>query len=113
MDRVDRLQDGTLEIIDYKTGKSKEKLEFKDKRQLILYKIFLEEFLGEKVSLLSYYYLENGLKTSFDASLKEIEKVKTGIMEEIAAIKNRDFTPKPSPMCEFCDFRTICEFRQV
>ncbi|NCN22028.1 UvrD-helicase domain-containing protein, partial [Candidatus Falkowbacteria bacterium] len=37
IDRVDRLADGTLEIIDYKTGKDKTKLEFKEKRQLILY----------------------------------------------------------------------------
>ncbi len=113
MDRVDRLADGSLEIIDYKTGKSKTKLEFKDKRQLILYKIFLEEFLGEKVSQLSYYYLESGEKFSFNATEKDIEKLKTGVMAEIAAIKRRDFTPSPSPMCEFCDFRTICEFRQV
>ncbi|QQG52466.1 MAG: UvrD-helicase domain-containing protein [Candidatus Falkowbacteria bacterium] len=113
MDRVDRLADGSLEIIDYKTGKSKTKLEFKDKRQLILYKIFLEEFLGEKVSQLSYYYLESGEKFSFNATEKEIEKLKSGVLEEIAAIKNRNFAPKPSPMCEFCDFRTICEFRQL
>ena len=113
MDRVDRLADGSLEIIDYKTGKNKTKLEFKDKRQLILYKIFLEEFLGEKVSQLSYYYLESGEKFSFNATEKEIEKLKSGVIEEIAAIKNRNFSPTPSPMCAFCDFRTICEFRQV
>ncbi len=113
MDRVDRLADGSLEIIDYKTGKSKTKLEFKDKRQLILYKIFLEEFLGEKVSRLSYYYLESGEKFSFNATEKDIEKLKSGVLEEIAAIKSRHFAPTPSPMCEFCDFRTICEFRQL
>jgi DNA helicase-2/ATP-dependent DNA helicase PcrA len=113
IDRVDRLDDGSLEVVDYKTGKSKDKLEFKDKRQLILYQIFLEEFLNEKVSKLSYYYLETGEKLSFKATTKEIEKLKFGVMEEIAAIKNRNFTPTPSPMCTFCDFNTICEFRQV
>lgn len=113
IDRVDRLPDGTLEVIDYKTGKNKEKLEFKDKRQLILYLVFLEEFLGEKVGKLSYYFLESGEKMSFKATPKEIEKLKSGVMEEIAAIKNRNFTPNPSPMCAFCDFNTICEFRQV
>ncbi len=113
IDRVDRLADGSLEVVDYKTGKQKEKLEFKDKRQLILYQIFLEEFLREKVSKLSYYYLENGEKMSFVASTKDIEKLKSGVIEEIASIKQRDFTPTPSPMCSFCDFNTICEFRQV
>ncbi len=113
IDRVDKLADGTLEIVDYKTGKNKEKLEFKDKRQLILYQLFLEEFLGVKVSALSYYYLESGEKRSFVAAEKDITKLRAEILAEIAAIKKRDFTPTPSMMCQFCDFNSICEFREV
>ena len=113
IDRVDRLADGRLEVVDYKTGKGKDKLTFDDKRQLILYQVFLEEFLGEPVGQLSYYYLETGKKISFIATAKEIEKLKLGIIEEIAAIKNRNFAPTPSMMCQYCDFNSICEFRQV
>jgi DNA helicase-2/ATP-dependent DNA helicase PcrA len=113
IDRVDILPDGSLEIIDYKTGKSKTKLEFKDKRQLILYQLFLEEFLGKKVSALSYYYLESGEKLSFTATAKDLTNLRLGVLKEIAAIKERDFAPTPSPMCQFCDFNSICEFRTV
>lgn len=113
IDRVDKLADGTLEIVDYKTGQTKNKLEFKDKRQLILYQLFLEEFLGQKVSRLSYYYLESGEKFSFTATEKDITKLQLEVREEIAAIKKRNFTPTPSMMCKFCDFNTICEFRET
>ncbi|MFA4999962.1 MAG: UvrD-helicase domain-containing protein [Patescibacteria group bacterium] len=112
IDRVDKLGDGTLEIVDYKTGKDK-KLDFATKRQLILYQLFLEEFLKIKVSHLSYYYLESGAKVSFVATEKEIDKLRLEINAEIAAIKKRDFAPTPSPMCKFCDFNSICEFREV
>lgn len=112
IDRVDELSDGTLEIVDYKTGKDKT-LDYSVKRQLILYQIFLEEFLNKKVSALSYYYLESGQKVSFVATEKEINKLRLEIIEEITEIKKRNFTAKPSPLCQFCDFNSICEFRQV
>ncbi len=112
IDRVDRLPDGSLEIIDYKTGRSKDCLDFNDKRQLILYQLFLEDFLQAKVSLLSYYYLESGDKFSFTAAEKDIDRLKLEITQEIAEIKKRNFPPRPGLMCDFCDFNTICEFRQ-
>lgn len=112
IDRIDRLPDQTLEVIDYKTGNPKEKLAYEDKRQLILYKIFLEEAYGQKVSLLSYYYLENGQKISFSATEKEVEKLRLEILEGIAEIKRAHFPATPSQLCDYCDFRSICEFKQ-
>lgn len=112
IDRVDELSDGTLEIIDYKTGKDKE-LDYNVKKQLILYQIFLEEFLNKKVNALSYYYLESGQKASFIATDKEMTKLRLEVIAEIAEIKKRNFTAKPSPLCKFCDFNSICEFRQT
>jgi DNA helicase-2/ATP-dependent DNA helicase PcrA len=112
IDRIDRLEDGTLEIIDYKTGKTKTKLDFSEKRQLILYQLFAEEAFGIKVGRLSYYYLESGEKFSFTATEKDISRLRLEVAEEIAAIKRRNFSATPSPMCAFCDFNTICEFRQ-
>lgn len=112
IDRVDKLADGTLEIVDYKTGRDKI-LSFETKRQLILYQLFLEEFLKEKVSQLSYYFLESGEKLSFAATDKDFTKLRLEVREEIAAIKKRNFAPTPSRMCDFCDFNSICEFRQT
>ncbi len=112
IDRIDKLPDGTLEIIDYKTGNPKEKLEFKDKKQLLLYQIFMEEVMGEKVAQLSFYYLENGAKISFRAKPKELEKLREQIINEISEIIKFNFAPTPGESCKFCDFNSICEFRQ-
>lgn len=113
IDRVDKLPDDTLEIIDYKTGQGKDALKYEDKRQLILYQLFLEEFLGKKVSVLSFYYLETGNKLSFRATEKDFTKLRLEMIDNIAAIKRREFDPTPTMMCQYCDFRDICEFRQV
>jgi len=111
IDRVDRVEGG-FEVIDYKTGAPKEKLDWQDKRQLILYQLFLEEVLQMKVLSLKYYYVENASILEFLPTEKEKDKLKTEVIKQIAAIKSRNFSPKPSMMCKFCDFNKICEFRQ-
>lgn len=111
IDRVDRL-DGGAEIIDYKTGNPKLKLDWDAKRQLILYQLFLEEVLQIKVLSLKYYYVEDGSVISFLPKEAEKEKLRQEVKEQIEAIKARNFMPKPSEMCKFCDFKNICEFSQ-
>ncbi len=112
IDRVDRLPDGSLEIVDYKTGNPKDKLGYQDKKQLILYKIALEEGLGEKVSRQTFFYLKNGQAVSFCSNSKEEEKLKTDIADVIHKISQASFSPRPGFLCAYCDFNNVCEFRK-
>jgi DNA helicase II / ATP-dependent DNA helicase PcrA len=112
IDRVDKLADGSFEIIDYKTGSAKDTLETGEKRQLVLYKMVVEASFGIKADKLSYYYLEDGSKLSFSAKDKDIEKMEEWLVESVKEIRKKQFLPKPSSFtCPFCDFKGICEFR--
>lgn len=115
IDRVDKLADGTVEVIDYKTGKIKDKLDKRNKRQLMIYQLALENTLGLKVSKLSYYFLDKeGQKTSFVAKDKDLEKLEEELLEEMKEIATMNFIPKPDKRtCSFCDFKDICEFRKL
>ena len=113
IDRIDKLENNKFEIIDYKTGNAKETLSTDDKKQLILYKIMIENVLDIEVEKMTYYYLEAGEKLSFIAKDKEVEKTLEWLDNSISEINKKEFLPKPSSFnCSFCDFRDICEFRQ-
>lgn len=111
IDRIDQTKDG-VEIIDYKTGQSKDKLDFDAKEQLLIYQIAAQEVLHLKPKQLSYYYLDDGKYASFLGSEKDLQAQKDKILDEIEKIKNSEFAPTPGWQCQYCDFKDICDWAQ-
>jgi RecB family exonuclease len=111
IDRIDKTKDG-IEIIDYKTGNAKDKLDAEAKEQLLIYQIALLDLFKIKSVKLTYYYLEEGKKLSFLGTDAEIKNQKEKIISEIESIKNSEFEPTPGWQCQYCDFKDICDFAQ-
>ncbi|MBI4359732.1 MAG: ATP-dependent helicase, partial [Candidatus Jacksonbacteria bacterium] len=119
IDRIDKIGDNNdvplVEIVDYKTGKYKEKLLKDDKIQLLIYQIALED-QGLKPVNLRYYYLHEDKQgsASFLGKPEEIAKIKNEIVETVEKIKRSDFPASPSVFnCTNCDFKNICPFSAV
>ncbi|PLX24878.1 hypothetical protein C0580_03920 [Candidatus Parcubacteria bacterium] len=106
-DRVDSEKDA-WEIIDYKTGRPKEKLTFDDKKQLLLYQIAAKEVFKTDIKNLTFYYLTNNTAVSFVGTDKDIAKVKEWVTKIIEQILSHDFTATPGHVCATCDFNKIC-----
>jgi DNA helicase-2/ATP-dependent DNA helicase PcrA len=109
VDRVDRRPDGSYEVIDYKTGRSKTATELRSDVQLSIYQMGARESWGVETSAHSYYYVMTAEKVPVAHSDEELDRVRATIEEIGAGIARQDFQPTPTQeICSFCDFRIIC-----
>jgi len=113
IDRVDKRNDRTIEIIDYKTGKMPEKKELMKSMQLSIYTFAAmnKGLYHKKLEdiTLTFYYLQSGEKISFKPSYEQIKNAKETIEKTSLDINKRLFDPNVGPWCDFCPFRMICE----
>ena len=88
IDRADITKDGTLEIIDYKTSeKIPKKIDGNGLDQLRVYQWAAEEYLGEKVTNMCYWFLqENTFLPDAPCTPEEMKKLKAKLLETIERI---------------------------
>jgi len=111
IDRIARAKDGVLEIHDFKTGRRVPKQDDLDRdRQLGLYELGIREQLGEsgEIRLVWHYVLRDVQRTSL-RSPEQREQLRTSTARAIDKIRaEREFAPKPSALCGWCEFRDRC-----
>jgi DNA helicase II / ATP-dependent DNA helicase PcrA len=113
IDRIDEMPDGKLKIVDYKTGKPKEKLEFNEKAQLLIYQQAVKEVFRQEVGALCYRYLNDNSEIEFLGAEKDFAKLDEKISATIRAIRVGEFPATPGQQCKFCDYSGICEFKKI
>lgn len=103
-DRIDRLPNGNLEVIDFKTGKNSSGF-----FQLEFYKFLAELNFEKRVDMASFYYLSRNKIKRRDVSSLNSKDIKEKILEKIRVInKTKDFSPSVGRLCFHCDFMEIC-----
>ncbi|MFH1841134.1 MAG: ATP-dependent DNA helicase [Candidatus Shapirobacteria bacterium] len=119
IDRIDRLGD-TIEIIDYKTGKSATQKEVDKDLQLTLYALAVADgtlnYTGvlpftppiEKIKV-SFYFFDQQKKVTATRSGRDLDNLKKEIVNNAQAISQSDFKPTPGRHCDFCEFRLLCD----
>jgi len=112
IDRVDEI-DNRLEIIDYKTGKPWDQKKVAQSLQMTVYALAAADrgIYGkrpEEVDL-TFYFLETGERKSTSRTSKDLEKAREELLKKAQEIESSTFEAKPSQMCDFCDYRLLCE----
>ena len=117
VDRIDCLPDNSLEIVDYKTGsvpKDLTKINKWNKAQLLIYQMALGKLFNKPISKVTFYYLDENKSISFLGSQDDLQKLQADIISMIEKIKKSDFVATPNKfVCQYCDYKGICEDRET
>jgi putative RecB family exonuclease len=113
VDRLDRAPSGDVRVVDYKTGRAPgEKFEGKALFQMKFYALVLWRTTGVVPRLLQLMYLGDRevLRYSPDeADLLATERKLLALWQAIErATQLRDFPPRTSKLCDWCDHQALC-----
>ena len=117
IDRIDKRQDDTYEIIDYKTGKRMPSQDAVEKDlQLSLYALGLQKkwpHIKAANIAMSLYYLKHGEKLGTSSTTEKNERTAAYLLGQIETIEKhkkegKPFDPMPGPLCNWCAYRPIC-----
>lgn len=111
-DRIDKLPDGSVHIIDYKTGKLRSQEDVDGDSQLSMYAIAAEQTLGLSVGKLSLYFITQDQEITTMRSRESLTEFSKGVEKIGTLIGKRIFPATPSKIhCGYCDFASVCEER--
>jgi len=104
---------GEVRIIDYKTGKSpKPGWEDKALFQLRVYALLYWKNNGVLPRLLQLMYLGDGKLVRSNPTVADLEAAQKSLLrtaDDILASIDKDYwPPKPSRLCDWCYFKTMC-----
>jgi putative RecB family exonuclease len=113
IDRIDRLPDGRLVVLDYKTGKPPYQKDpeslARDDLQLAAYAVLVAKKFRGTVARCEYLFLDHELKLGYepDADLLAVKEA------EILAlcrtiIADETFEPTPNNLCGWCEYKPLC-----
>ena len=116
IDRIDKLPDGRIEIIDYKTGHNvPSEKKVKEDFQLSFYALAAQMVKDQTLNkmpdevLLTLYYLEANQKLSTTRSTKELEDAKGKIVTLVDEIEHSEFRCKGGMFCKNCEYAMLCK----
>jgi RecB family exonuclease len=107
MDRLDRIAENVVRVVDYKTGAPKDSRFADESLQLSIYAMGARQmgFVPRELVLLN---LQGNEEVVSDRSPADLEKAKHQISEVAEGIAKGKFDPTPGRHCRWCDYSRLC-----
>lgn len=104
VDRIDEEPDGSLHVVDYKTGKGDDP----DELQLPIYAIVVSRAHNRAVSKMSYLMLEHGKRytesVTIEGNMATLRRVKEIIAKIPTSTRREDYVCPAGDNCRHCEY---------
>lgn len=109
IDRIDRMPDGAIRIVDYKTGKAKDQKDADKSLQLSIYALAAAK-LDAKLTpnRLVLYNLVTNAPVVTKRTPEALQKATDKVRDVAAKIRAGDFAPDPGYHCKWCGYKDLC-----
>jgi RecB family exonuclease len=109
LDRIDKLENGRVRVVDYKTGKLWTREMVENAPQLSLYQIAVEDQLGLEVEELQLYHVPSQTPITVPRRTEEqLEEARSRVREVVRGVEAGEFEPIKQARCTWCDWREHC-----
>lgn len=109
IDRVDANEDGSLEVIDYKTNKHvKDRDRVRTSLQLAIYALACEHLYGRLPGCVTLYFVVPGIQVRVTVADIDLDAARQRVAAVAAAVRDGRYPPRPSQLCAWCDYRRLC-----
>jgi len=113
VDRLDERADGTIEIIDYKSGRSSvTESQVRDDLAMACYQLLAKRLFPDREVMATIHALRVNEKASASLSPHDLEVFEADVKQigqTILSASVDDYSPRPKPLCEGCDFVALCK----
>ena len=114
-DRIDKLADNRIEIIDYKTGSNvPDDKKIKTDLQLTLYALAATQINDPNISrnpeniVLTLYYIEPNIRLSTTRTQEQLEEAREQILKKVDEMQQSSFHCSGHMFCKDCEYAMLC-----
>ena len=112
IDRIDRRPDGSVSVIDYKTGKARDQENADGSLQLSLYAMAAQKKWGYAVGEVSFYNLEHNIPVTTVRNEGDLLAAQARVEAAAKGIAAGEFSAKAGMHCGFCAYRSLCPLQE-
>lgn len=109
IDRVDVDDDGRLHVVDYKTNrKVRDRGRVAGSLQLSLYALACRHLYGALPATVTLDFVVPGVAVTATLDELDLDGAREQVLATAAAVRDERYEPTPNPLCDWCDFRSVC-----